>query len=182
MKSIIFCTLHFVSICVLGVLVGIATIIAEEIKTNSFVEILSTSTMMEIDAEYRKLKALAGTKVLNVRAVVGSAKVNQLVLHTDQIFLQMSQGTKSELVGIGLLDNSSNCAFEIVKGFETASLKLWNASGTSLTIGRQDKKKSVKIIFDQIPSEFCFAFIVPVGAKGLSTFHFDDDTAPLTLP
>lgn len=159
-----------------------ALAIAQQTSTTTWsVNDVSVGTRSEIQSDIRTLKPNAGSILLDVKAVIGSADPERLVIEVSQIYVQVSGGAKSELVGIGLTGNDGACVYQTTEGMQSGFASTSDRSGNGYKLGRKTKDEPLAITLTKTPDRLCLAFLVPEKSNGKMVLHVGGATIPVSL-
>jgi hypothetical protein len=150
-------------------------------RTNWSVQDIRVGALTQIDTGVRTMKPNAGSKVLSVRALIRSANADRLLVRTGEVFIQTAQGAKSELAGVGIVNNSGVCSYELTKGLVSGFVGVKDAAGNGFELGRKTASEPMGIKMAKNPEPLCFAFVVAAGLKD-ATLHLEDAAARVSLP
>jgi hypothetical protein len=150
-------------------------------KSNWSVQEVRVGTLHEIVTDMRTLTPDAGSTVVGVKALVRSANADRLLIRTGQVFLQTSQGAKSELAAVGVVNKTGACTYQLTRGLVSGFVSV-SAAGNGFKLGRKTDGEPLGITMEKNPETLCFAFIVAESVNGGITLHVEDTTAPVRLP
>jgi hypothetical protein len=152
----------------------------ETANANWSVSEVSAGTMQEIRTPLRALTPTPGSRLLDVQAVIHSARTDKPAIQAGDIYVESPEGARYELAGIGVV-GYNECVYSITEAIESTYSTVHDDSGNGFKLQAPTKDKPRTIVMQKNPDRLCLAFLAPEKANDGMTLHVGDATIALKI-
>lgn len=152
----------------------------ETANANWSVSEVSAGTMQEIRTPRRTITPTPGSRLLDVLAVIRSARADNPSILAADIYVESPKGVRHELVGIGLV-GYDGCDYKITEAIESTGYGTSDGSGNGYELQAPTKNRLRTILIKKNPDRLCLAFLTPEKADDGVELHVGEATVALKI-